>query len=190
MLSDERIEKNWNTFTALCKKCGDRTPSVMAMIEHLGERLVLAPASSKQQYHDAHPGGLVDHSLKVLLKARALNEAYQTNLSSESLIISCLFHDLGKVGDLTEDYYLPQTDDWRREKLGEVYTYNEKVQRMPNSERGLWIMQHFGVKLSMAEWLAIRLNDGQYVDENRPYKMHEPTLALVVHQADRMAVHK
>lgn len=190
MLSDERIEKNWNTFLALTKKCGDRVPALQAMLEVIGDRLVLTPGSGKQQYHDSYPGGLVDHSLKVLLKARALNDAYQTNLSSESLIISCLFHDLGKVGDLTEDYYLRQTDEWRREKLGELYTYNEKVQRMPNSERGLWIMQHFGVKLSMDEWLAIRLNDGMYVRENEPYKMHEPTLALIVHQADRMAVQR
>jgi len=32
--------------------------------------------------------------------------------------------------------------------------------------------------------LAIKLNDGQYAEENAPYKMKEPMLADVVHLAD------
>jgi hypothetical protein len=39
----------------------------------------------------------------------------------------------------------------------------------------------------MDEWVAIRINDGMIVEENRCYAMGEPTLALVVHMADRLA---
>jgi len=38
--------------------------------------------------------------------------------------------------------------------------------------------------LTQDEMLAIRLNDGQYADENAPYKLKEPMLADVVHMAD------
>jgi len=48
-------------------------------------------------------------------------------------------------------------------------------------------MQQFDVKLTQDEWLAIKLNDGHEADENRPYRMKESVLALVIHAADRMA---
>jgi hypothetical protein len=35
--------------------------------------------------------------------------------------------------------------------------------------------------------LAIRLNDGQYVRENEPYRNREPELALLLHWADMWA---
>jgi hypothetical protein len=159
----------------------------MSLVDHLGARLVMCPASSRKQYHAAYPGGLVEHSLHVFANARKLVGLYELDVPLQSLIISCLFHDIGKVGDLDKDYYVEQTNNWRVENYGEVYFTNPNIQWMPSSERGLWLLQHFGVKLSNDEWIAIRCNDGMYTDENRPYAMKEPRLALVVHHADRIA---
>jgi hypothetical protein len=49
------------------------------------------------------------------------------------------------------------------------------------------LFQHFDIKLTQEEWLAIKLNDGHEADENRPYRMKETVLPLIVHAADRMA---
>jgi hypothetical protein len=191
MLSDEKIEKNFQLFLSLCEKVGDdRKHAVVTMVTDLADRIATAPASSRTEYHAAYPGGLVDHSLRVLKNARTLDAAYKLNLPVESLIISCLFHDFGKIGDLEGDLYLVQTDNWRREKLGEQYTINRSIQKMPNAERGLFLMQHYGVKLTLDEWVSIRCNDGPAAKENDYYTMHEPILALIVHQADRMACHQ
>lgn len=187
MLSDEKIESNFKIFLTLCGKLGDRSDIVTQMVEDLGERLALAPASTKFEYHSAFPGGLVDHSLRVLQNLRTLNTSFKTDLPSDSMIVAALFHDFGKVGDLTGDCYEVQNNSWRRDNLGEAYTVNKKIQKMPNAERGLFMMQHYGVKLSLDEWIAIRTNDGQYTPENSYYKMHEPTLALLTHMADRLA---
>lgn len=187
MLTPERIEKNYNLFVTLCGKLGDRSEPVQEMVEHLGERLVLAPASSRLEFHAAYPGGLVDHSLRVLHNARKLNDVYGMNLAIESIIMAALFHDLGKVGDLNQEYYLNQDSDWHREKLGQMYKVNKDIQKMPNAERGLWLLQYFGVKLTLDEWVAIRINDGPYSDDNGYYSMAEPDLALIIHHADRMA---
>jgi hypothetical protein len=46
------------------------------------------------------------------------------------------------------------------------------------------LCQHFGLKLTQEEFLAIMLNDGQYAAENAPYKLKEPRLADAVHMAD------
>lgn len=180
----EDIAENFNKFRSFAEKLGDRSEAALAMIDHLGERLALCPASSRKEYHSAYPGGLVEHSLRVLSNALKLSKTFGWDLPKESLIIACLFHDLGKVGDDENDLYLPQDSDWHRDKLGEMYKHNRDIQYMTVPDRGLWLCQHFGLKLSQEEFLSIKLNDGQYADENAPYKMKEPTLADVVHIAD------
>lgn len=183
-LTPEEIESNWKKMLSLLEKCGERAPDALRMVEALGERLALCPASGKRDYHNAFPGGLVDHSLRVLGNAMRLTGAFGWKIPRDSLIIACLFHDLGKVGDHENDYYIPQTDQWRVDKLGEEYTYNKDIRYMTVPDRGIFLCQHFGLKLSQDELLAIRLNDGQYADENAAYKLKEPMLADVVHMAD------
>ena len=180
-----KIVKNYEKFVAFCSKLGDRTASVQALVDHLGDRLVTCPASSRVAFHNAWPGGLVDHSLRVLTLAVKLTKTYEMSFPLESIIISALFHDIGKVGGLTEDHYIP-ADDWQQ-KRGQKYTYNPKMQFMSSAHRGLYLLQHFGVVLSEDEFLAILLNDGPEASENALYSMKEPTLAVIIHQADRMA---
>jgi len=183
-LSPEEIAANFDKYRSLCERLGDRSPAALELIDHMSERLALCPASSRKDYHHAIPGGLVDHSLRVLGNAMKLCKTFGWELPKDSLIIGCLFHDLGKIGDHEKDYYVPQDSDWHREKLGEMYKHNKDIQYMTVPHRGVWLCQHFGLKLSQDEWLAIVLNDGQYDESNAPYKMKEPRLVDVVHMAD------
>jgi hypothetical protein len=119
---------------------------------------------------------------------RKLADAYDIIIPAESMVMAALFHDFGKVGDLDESYYLEQDSDWHREKLGQMYKINEDMQSMPNAERGLWLLQHFGVQLTLDEWIAIRANDGAEAPENKPYgTLSIPNLALLTQHADQMA---
>lgn len=186
-LTPEDIASNFDKYRSFMEKLGDRSEPALALVDHLGERLALCPASSRKEFHAAFPGGLVDHSLRVLSNALKICKAFNYDISRESLIIGCLLHDLGKCGDLDDDYYVPQTDSWRAEKLGETYTRNSKLQYMTVPHRGVWLCQHFGLRLTQEEFLAIVLNDGQYDEVNAPYKMKEPNLAIVVHMADLLA---
>lgn len=186
-LSPEDIATNFDKYRSFMEKLGDRSEAALALVDHLGERLALCPASSRKDYHSAFPGGLVDHSLRVLSHSLRLVKTFSWDLPKDSLIIGCLLHDLGKVGDHDNDYYIPQTDGWRVDKLGEMYTHNRNMQYMTVPDRGVWLCQHFGLKLTQDEFLAIKLNDGQYDETNAPYKMKEPLLAHVVHMADVIA---
>lgn len=183
-LTPEIIEKNWDRFYSLLDKLGDRAPQAKALVEHLGERLALAPASSRKDFHNCFPGGLVDHSLRVLGNALKLTKAFGWTVEKDSLIIGCLFHDLGKVGGLEEDYYIVEESDWHRDKLGKMYKHNPNLEYMTVPDRGVWLCQHFGLQLKHDEFLAIKLNDGMYAEENRMYGMKEPALAVIVHMAD------
>ncbi len=183
-LTPEQISENFDKFRGFMEKLGDRSDAGLALVDGLGERLALCPASSRKEYHAAFPGGLVDHSLRLLSNALKLCKAFSWDVPKDSLIIGCLLHDIGKVGDHENDYYLPQKDSWRLDKLGEIYTHNKELQYMTVPDRGVWLCQHYGLKLDQAEWLAIKLNDGQYAEENALYKMKEPLLADIVHIAD------
>lgn len=185
-LDDETLQRNFDKYRIFFTGLGARSEACLTMIDALGERLATCPASSKVSYHNAFPGGLIDHSLRVLSTASKLCKTFNYNLPKESLVIACLFHDIGKVGDDVDDFYLPQDSQWHREKLGEVYKRNVDL-KLTTTDRSLWLCQFYGIRLTQDEWLAIRLADGQYVDENKPYKMKEPLLADVVHMADVIA---
>jgi hypothetical protein len=182
----ETILKNWKLFRKICNKLGDRAANVQTMLDYFDERAPFAPASSRLEYHGAYPGGLIEHSLRVLKYARTLDRALEYDLPIESLIISTLFHDWGKAGDLERDRYVPQQSDWHRER-GMMYNLQKEGQWMMTDDCTLWLFNHFGITLSQDEYLAILLNDGPYHAKNQPYGMKEPKLALVVHAADRFA---
>jgi hypothetical protein len=189
-LTAEEIEANFQKFKLLCGKLEERTDIVLKMLDVIGESLALAPASSKKQFHCAYPGGLVAHSIRVLTNAQALAKTFNAHVNRSALILASLFHDIGKIGHLVDgkivDYYIPQTSQWHRER-GEEYTINQSLPYMTVPHRSVWLMQEFGVKLSYEEWLAIMLNDGYIVPENKVYGLKEPMLAHLVMTADYIA---
>jgi hypothetical protein len=104
------------------------------------------------------------------------------------MIIASLFHDLGKVGlpgkESSNDFYVPQTDSWRRDKLGEEYTYNNNITYMTTPDRTVFVLQHYGITLNADEWLAIKLNDGMVLPENKPYCLKISPLVYGLSTAD------
>jgi len=161
---------------------------------------MLMPASHKKEYHNAFPGGYVDHVLRVVQSALKLNKVWvemgvdTSTYTVEELVFSALNHDLGKMGDEQNESYIPQTDQWRKEKLGEDYKFNDRLEYMSVPDRGLHLLMSHGVTFSRNEMLAIKLHDGLYDDANKPYLMSwspetKPRTALVfiIHQADLMA---
>jgi len=103
-------------------------------------------------------------------------------------------HDLGKMGDEKNEAYIPQTDQWRKDKLGEDYKFNDALEFMSVPDRGLYLLNQHGISYTKNEMLAIKLHDGLYDEANKPYLMSwmpetKPRTALiyVLHQADLMA---
>jgi hypothetical protein len=190
-LEPEVIDSNWKQFRSMCEKTGPRAPAIRAMLDELDERLALCPASAKRDFHSAFPGGLVDHSLRVLKNLLVLNSGYGWGLPKQSMIIGALFHDIGKVGfpgkGAEMDFYVPQKDAWRVDKLGEEYTYNDAVAYMTTPDRSVFLMQHYGIQLSADEWLAIKLNDGFVYEPNKQYCLKIGQLVFGVQTADYIA---
>lgn len=185
----KRLEENYVKFLSLVDKLDDsRKSAVLNMLNDLGDRLVIAPASHKTEYHSAYPGGLVEHSLFVCMNLLKLVKLFAPNKwSNDTLILVSLFHDLGKVGNEKNDFYIPQDSDWHKER-GMMYKFNENLEYMTHAQRSLYMLQHYNIPLSQEEYIAILVHDGQYAEENRKYAMKEGMLATMLHQADIISV--
>lgn len=187
----EKIQKNYEKFYKLCDSLGDRSKSVTDMIDEISNRIALCPASAKEQYHNSFPGGLVDHSLRVLSNLIKLDKTYDWKLPKDSMIICALFHDIGKLGMPGEsddnDFYQQQDDQWLVEKRGMLYKYNETLTYMTTPDRSVFFLQHYGIKLNPDEWLAIKLNDGFVLQENKPYCLKIKPLVYGLMTSDYIA---
>ena len=201
-LTAEQIQDNWNKFLSIIDEyiSEPRCSELKTFYEQYVERIMLMPASHKKEYHNAFPGGYIDHVLRVVQCALKLNKVWvemgvdTSTYTVEELVFAALNHDLGKMGDEQNESYIPQTDQWRKEKLGEDYKFNDRLEYMSVPDRGLHLLISHGVTFSRNEMLAIKLHDGLYDDANKPYLMSwspetKPRTALVfiVHQADLMA---
>lgn len=137
------------------------------LCETLGERLLMCPRGLTEA-DGGSPGELLSFSLEVASVAKSLSSTFS---NTKSLVKVALVHELGKVGGLSadEDLYLIQESEWHREKLGQVYKYNDKCPKMNIAHRTLWLLSHFGIELSREEWVAVNVSQGMHLPENQFY---------------------
>ena len=174
-LTKDKIQKNYEKHLKIVETyITDRKDKVLSMIDSFQEEYALAPASGKTWYHNAFPGGYVDHVNRVVEYAVKQMRLYKEmggdiDFTEEELVFAALFHDLGKLGDGDKMNYLPQTDKWRQDKLAEMYTNNPELDFMLIPDRSLFVLQKFGIEVTKKEFLAIRLHDGVFDDANKAY---------------------
>lgn len=179
------LQSRYEKFCKLSASSGEkRSAQVKQLIDTLGERLLMCPGSLHEAHPWTKPGGLVEQSISVTMKMRSIAKALEIDVPTESLIIVGLFHNVGMVGGPLdgEDYLVEQDSDWHR-KQGRLYRYNENLSKMPIAHRSLHILQHFGVCLTMDEWVAIATSTGPAREENRFYIGSEPDLSVLLTQA-------
>ena len=202
-LTEQQIVDNWNKLIQLIEDTieGERLEKLKTMYDYFEDRMSIAPASGKAAYHNAMVGGYVEHVLHVVDSAIQIKKLWESNggkidFTDEELIFAALHHDLGKVGDLNQDYYIPQDSEWHRKNRGEIFKHNPNLQYMTVTDRAIFLLNHFGVQMSEWEYIGLRLTDGLYEEANKPYYMSynpnwqlKSNIAYILHQADSMATH-
>ena len=178
-LSAENIQSNWKVFLnnieTHISDNKDRKQKLLNFYKKYEERIILMPAAHKKEYHNAFPGGYVDHVNRVVQASIAL-------------------HDLGKIGDSENEAYVPQTDQWRKDKLGEDYMFNKSLAFASVPDRTLFLLQQHDIYYSFNEMLAIQTHDGLYDVANEKYlkgfmpeQRPRTSLPFILHQADMLA---
>jgi hypothetical protein len=196
-LSAEQIQENLEKFYSTIDKyiSGDRKDQLLDMYKDLEENLVIAPASTKKDYHNAFYGGFVDHTLRVVEYAIIFDKVWdkfgqKKDYSLENLVFSAINHDLGKLGYKDAPHYVPNDSDWHV-KQGFYFKYNPQLTHMRIADRSLYMLQKYGIFVEENEYLAVKLHDGMYEEGNVPYyKASNPEFSIktnlvhVLHQAD------
>jgi len=202
MIGAERIKENFELFnkTLEDKFEGERLEKLQTLVECLKERLMLAPASTKDWFNNAFPGGYLDHILRVnqianqLHKLYAFHNADTESYTEEELDFVSLFCQLGKLGDWEHEYFIKNDSDWHVKNLGMVYKFNEDVPAMKIYDRTIYLLQDAGIKVSHNEYLAIRNQEGLFDESNKFYfysgqkeTKFRNHLPLLIHQAIQTA---
>jgi|TARA_R110001592_G_scaffold109259_1_gene304817 hypothetical protein len=201
-LKAEEIQSNWDKMLGYINTyiSDPRKEKVIEFYNKFSDRIVMMPASHKKEYHNAFPGGYVDHVNRVIEASLKLYDVWcefemdRSTFTVEELVFSALNHDLGKMGDSEHESYIPQTDKWRQDKLGEDYMHNKKIAFASVPDRGLFLLQEHGIQYTFNEMVAIQTHDGLYDPANEKYlKSYMPetkprtSLPFILHQADMMA---
>ena len=201
MLSAEQIQANLERFYSNIETyiSEPRTTKLLALYQSQEDNLAFAPASSRASYHNAFPGGYVDHVNRVVEAALKVTKLWDNmgatiNFSTEELVFSAINHDLGKLGRDGQPAYLPNDSEWHVKNQGAIYKPNTELPFIPIQDSSLFILQQAGIELTFNEWVAIKTHDGLYDDGNKAYLLSSQnesklrsSLPLILHQADILA---
>ena len=201
--NETQLEDNYNRFIAAIKKVftGERLEKLLHMYspDELGNELAMAPASGKLNFHSAYPGGYIDHVMNVATNAYKIKKMFEAsggiiNFTDEELLFAAFHHDLGKLGDGKEPYYLPQTSEWHMKNKKEYFTHNPKLQYFDVTDRAFWLLNQYGIKYTQKEQLGIHMADGLYNDATKKYFISynedfqvKTDLPYILHWADHMS---
>ncbi len=201
-ISAEQIQKNWQTLDGIIGDTfeGERLKNIRKLHKHFEDRMTLAPASGTKWFHNAFPGGYVAHVLNVINWSLQYYELFGrmgmhvSDITEENVIFCAMFHDLGKIGDIDNDYYITTKDEWKAKKWGKLYEHNPELHWMTVTDRAFWLLQHFNIKISQLEFFGIKMADGLYEEGNKPYffegaewKAIKSNIGFIVHYADSCA---
>jgi hypothetical protein len=201
-MTPDQIQSNWDELMDVVnnKFTGERKDNLLKLYNHFEQRMMFAPASGVTYYHSAFPGGYVCHVLNITRFALKLKDMYDdigmhtSEYSEEDVIFCTLHHDLGKIGNMEYDYYIPNESEWHRINQGKLYDYNDKIHHMTVTDRSIWLLNQFNIKMSELEYLSLRLADGMYEDANKGYLMGygegknlKSNLPYLIHEADMLA---
>ena len=203
--TEEQLQENYEKFLAFIRKAFANQPERMEQLLHmysedeLGMELIVAPASGKAHFHSAYVGGYIDHVMNVCKNSIGMMNQFKAaggfvDFEIEELLFAALHHDLGKLGDGSKPYYVPEASDWHRKNQNSIFTNNPDIHYMDVTHRALWLLNQYGIKYTQKETLGIMLADGLYNKGNEKYFIAfsegfslKTELPYLLHWADHMS---
>ena len=136
-------------------------------------------AWASTSYHCNYKGGLVEHTLNVIDYALKLRDAFDSNVSIESIVLCACGHDVGKA----YGYYVDNTLKSGKLSGTKPKKINPSLMIKNHAMRSLNIMSRF-FDLTESEKVCILSHDGFFENANREYMLGLDELLYIVHSAD------
>jgi len=180
MMNERELTEIWTSYTKLAEKIG-RGDGTSRMLDELGERILMCPAEPRNDCPGCGPGGLVQQAILISKGMKKINDSLSLNVPTESILVAGLFHEVGKIGTIDTPYFLPEEEGWKRDKLGSFYKINDMISKTSVSERSLYLLQHYGVRLDEHEFMAIRgpNRTAEWAD-SRLFPSQDPMLSVLL----------
>lgn len=205
-LTAKEIQTNWinfmNTIDKIFHDNPDRRDKLKEMYNDLKEDLMFAPASGYAHFHNAIPGGYIDHVNRVMKYSLKYYKLYMElglkldDFTKEELIFAAMNHDLGKAGFPGDGMqgYIYNESEWHRKNQGKMYVPNKRNPFSRVQDRSLFLLQKYGIECSWNEYLGILTHDGLYDEGNKSYFVSfkpeakfRTNIVMLLHQADMAA---
>lgn len=143
-----------------------------------------APASSG--YHLAKDSGLLEHSVNVTNLMLKLEDRLEHGASRESIILTGLFHDLGKAGDYGKANYIENILKSGKRSEAKPFERNKALLNIPHEVASVAILNRY-IALTEEEAFAILYHNGLYTSIGYGLKGNEKPLQMLLHFADLWA---
>ena len=200
MLDEKQIAQNWDALIIFIEDnfAGEREEKLLAFYNKFADRIAIAPASGQVSFHSCFPGGYVHHVLNMIKCTQKVDDLWKNvggtpTYTEDELKFASLNHDLGKIGNLEYEQYIPVEEQWKRNR-GNMYEGHSRLDYMLVQDRSIFLLQHAGLQMTQNEFLGIKLHDGLYDDGNKGYFMSfdvrnnlRTMLPYIMHWGDMMA---
>jgi hypothetical protein len=133
------------------------------------DRILEAPyGHNSNKYAGVYPGGWVGFVHRNLLNVASLYNFYKEDegfdtesFTQQELIFCSIFSHIWKLGypEAGNEFYIPQTNTWRRNNLGEVYTFNPSHKEADQQQINLYILQKYEIPVTYNEYEGIYNSD-------------------------------
>ncbi len=179
------LEEKYN---ALFERLAERKAQIIQFKQYIERETSWLTSPASTRFHLNVERGLLLHSVGVTYNALRIKDSLAPDISDESIVITALFHDLGKVGYPGKPYYLPNDNKWEIEKRGKTYKINPDAMTMNLAVRSLYLIGN-RIQLTEEEAQAIVAHDGLYPVNggvvNIEYHQKECRLQMIIHFADK-----
>lgn len=192
--TSKELVKLWDKYDALVHRYinSDRIEQIEKLFNKIDEKFVLTPCSTR--YYGNYEGGLIQHSINTIAAALYVRKFFiQMGIEMERIPTkeSCVFcaalHDIGKVGTENNEYYVTETSKWHIDNLNQFYKKNNEIINLYHSDRTIYLLQKYNIKISEEEYQAIVSHDGEYYMKNTSYKHRVELLTRILREADMLA---
>ena len=173
---EEYLEK-YNNYISLIEREGFE--EFKEFLENKTDFLTKARASSR--FHCSCDYGLFIHTVSMIEVALRLKRAYNVSndeISDESVILTCLIHDVGKIGMYKQN---PPTPAQQRYGYEGSWTINDEIPWMEHEIRSLYYAR--SVRLKPMEYAAIAYHNEPW-NGNNFSRFRNNKLLTIIQNAD------
>ena len=164
--TESQLEDNYKTFLKFIEDTftGERQEKMLHMFGTddgcLGLRALISPASSIDRFHNAYDGGYIDHVLGVCKTVRGVKVLLQSiganiDFTDDEMMFARLIMTSENLVQLRESSMCTTIVSGIEKTKVSCTILMPDIHWMSVTDRSIWLLQHFEIKITEKEFLGI-----------------------------------